>query len=275
MIIDSHQHFWTHDANYEWMMNHRRKDFLPNNLQPILQANKVNGCIAIQADQSEKENDFLLECAKQNQFVKGVVGWVDLTKEDVEDRLMHYANNPLFKGVRHIAQDEQDDWLLRDDVQRGISKLARYNLTFDILVYPHQLPAAIKMVAKFPKQRFILDHMAKPSGPLYSNQKWLQHIQELSKLPNVSCKLSGIQNLVFETNGYHFEDDDFTPFLDIIFVSFGADRLLFGSDWPVCLLATNYGRWLSIVRGYLNQYDKETRAKVLGGNAVRIYNLGG
>ena len=158
MIIDSHQHFWKYDpVRDNWIddsMEIIRKDFLPKDLKPLLDENGIDGCIAVQADQSETETEFLLTCAAENPFIKGVVGWVDLTAKNLEKRLMHYTANPLFKGVRHIVQAEKEDYLLREDVQNGIGKLAKHKLTFDILIFPHQLPAAIEMVEKFPKQQF-------------------------------------------------------------------------------------------------------------------------
>ena len=274
MIIDSHQHFWKYDPVRDaWIddnMEVIRKDFLPKDLKPILEKNGIGGCIAVQADQSEEETNFLLECTRQNPFVKGVVGWVDLTDEQVESRLAHFAGNPMFKGVRHIVQAEKEDYLLRKDVQKGISKLAKHKLTFDILVFPHQLPAAIEMVAKFPEQQFILDHIAKPRISTPIDNQWKANIAALSEFEHVSCKISG---MVTEAKNAVFSDDSFTPFLDHVFSAFGPNRLLFGSDWPVCLLAADYSKVLSIIMNYLEQHEEETREKILGKNAQLIYNL--
>jgi len=274
MIIDSHQHFWKYDPVRDaWIdasMKVIKRDFLPNDLKPILNENGVDGCMAVQADQSEEETEFLLACAAENPFIKGVVGWVDLIAENLEDRLKHYAANPLFKGVRHIVQAEKDDYLLRTDVQSGIGKLAKHNLTYDILVFPQQLPAALALVKKFPKQQFILDHIAKPNISESISYQWKVNITALSKFENVSCKLSG---MVTEAKNFIFKNQDFTPFLDHVFTSFGPNRLLFGSDWPVCLLAADYKKVLSIIKNYLDKYSKETKAQVLGSNAIKIYNL--
>ena len=274
MIIDSHQHFWKYDPLRDaWIdasMQVIKTDFLPNDLKPILKENGVDGCMAVQADQSEEETEFLLACAAENPFIKGVVGWVDLIAENLEDRLKHYTTNPLFKGVRHIVQSEKDDYLLRPDVQSGIGKLAKYNLTYDILVFPQQLPAAVQMVKKFPKQTFILDHIAKPNISEPMTELWKTNITALSKFENVSCKLSG---MVTEAKKIIFKNQDFTPFLDHVFTSFGPNRLLFGSDWPVCLLAADYKKVLIIIKNYLDKYSKETKAQVLGSNAIKIYNL--
>ncbi|MBT5750428.1 MAG: amidohydrolase family protein [Flavobacteriaceae bacterium] len=274
MIIDSHQHFWNYDpVKDSWIdesMGVLKRDFLPKHLAPILKENGVDGCIAVQADQSETETEFLLSCATSNPFIKGVVGWVDLTATNVEERLEHYASNHLFKGVRHIVQAENDDYLLRKDVQNGISKLAKHNLTFDLLVYPRQLPSAISLVEKFPNQRFILDHIAKPNISVPISDAWLSNIIHLSKNQNVSCKLSG---MVTETNNYTFMDNDFTPFINSVFNSFGSKRILFGSDWPVCLIASNYKKVLTIVNDYLYKHSTKIKDNILGQNAIKIYNL--
>ena len=274
MIIDSHQHFWNYDPVRDaWIdasMEVIRKDFLPKDLKPILEENAVDGCIAVQADQSETETEFLLACAEQNPFIKGVVGWVDLIAENLEDRLKHYAANPLFKGVRHIVQAEKDDYLFREDVQGGISKLSKYNLAFDILVFPQQLPAAIELVEKFPEQTFVLDHIAKPNISAPMTETWKANITALSKFENVSCKLSG---MVTETKDFAFADEDFAPFMDHVFSSFGANRILFGSDWPVCLLAADYTKVKTLISDYLDKHSLKARAQVLGINAIKIYNL--
>ena len=274
MIIDSHQHFWNYDPIKDaWIddsMEVIRRDFLPKDLKPLLDENAIDGCIAVQADQSENETDFLLSCAQKNKFIKGVIGWLDLTSDNLENRLNHYIKNPLFKGLRHIVQAEKDDYLLREDVQKGISKLANYNLTYDILIFPSQLNAAIELVKKFPKQQFVLDHIAKPHISNSMDELWRLNIIELSKNQNVSCKLSG---LVTETNNYTFNDIDFYPYLDIIFQSFGPKRILFGSDWPVCLLAANYKKVYDLIFDYLDNHSTEIKTQIFGLNAIKIYNL--
>lgn len=274
MIIDSHQHFWKYnsvrDAWIDDTMEVIRKDFLPKDLKPILEENGVDGCIAVQADQTETETEFLLACAAENPFIKGVVGWVDLTAENLEDRLIHYAANPLFKGIRHIVQAEKDDYLLRTDVQSGIGKLAKHNLTYDILVFPKQLAAALALVQRFPEQQFVLDHIAKPNISAPMNNVWKDQITALSRCENVSCKLSG---MVTETENFVFSDEVFTPFMDHVFASFGANRLLFGSDWPVCLLAADYNKVFALINDYLELHSAKTKAQVLGINATKIYNL--
>ena len=274
MIIDSHQHFWNYNPKRDkWInnnMNILKQDFLPKDLRIILDKEKVQGSIAIQADQSENESLFLLDCASKNSFIKGVVGWVDLCSEEVDRRLEFFSSNKLFKGVRHIVQAEKDNFLLREDFQRGISKLSKFNLTFDLLIYPHQLDAAIKLVKRFPKQKFVLDHIAKPKISESMSEKWVFSIIELSKSKNVFCKLSG---MVTETLNFKFNEKEFTPFIDIIFQNFGSDRIMFGSDWPVCLLAANYKKVIQIVKNYFEDKNENIKNKIFAENALAFYNL--
>tara|TARA_Y100001980_G_C14550582_1_gene333204 strand:- start:594 stop:1418 length:825 start_codon:yes stop_codon:yes gene_type:complete len=274
MIIDSHQHFWNYNPERDtWIdesMQVLKKNFLPKNLKPILINNGIDGCISVQADQSYQETEFLLKCASNNKFIKGVVGWVDLCSPNLEKKLEKYTSDKMFKGVRHIVQSESIEYLLRKDVQSGISKLSKFNLTFDLLVTPIQLQSAIKLVKIFPNQKFVLDHIAKPriSEPL--NKTWVSDIINLSKYSNVFCKISG---LVTETKGYNFSETDFLPFLDVIFKYFGFDRIMYGSDWPVCLLAADYKKVLEIISNYLMSYDSKIREKIMGTNAKIFYNL--
>ena len=274
MIIDSHQHFWKYmperDTWIDETMEVLRRDFLPEDLAPILKANQVSGCIAVQADQSEEETEFLLSCAAAHPFIKGVVGWVDLCASNLDERLAFFSKKPLLKGVRHMVQAENEDFLLLEEVQRGIGKLSKYNLTYDLLVFPHQLPAAVTLVKQFPEQKFVLDHLAKPAISEPISKTWLTQIGRLSENQNVFCKFSG---MVTETKGYQFEADDFAPFLDVVFEHFGPDRILFGSDWPVCLLAAQYQNVLRIITNYLNAFDQSVKNKVLEENAIAFYNL--
>lgn len=275
MIIDSHQHFWAFDADRDtWIdesMQVIQRDFLPLDLRPILKANGVDGCIAVQADQSEAETEFLLGLAAENDFIKGVVGWVDLLGNNVEARLEHFSSNKLFRGVRHIVQAEPDEYfMLRPDFQRGIAALSTFELTYDILVYQQQLPSAIALAREFPGQTFVLDHMAKPRISEGLDPHWKLNIEELAKCPNVYCKLSG---LVTETRDFHWERDDFVPFLDTVLEAFGTDRVLFGSDWPVCLLAASYREIMEILGCYLEQRSWVEKDLIFGKNAISAYQL--
>ncbi len=274
MIIDAHQHFWKFDPIRDaWIdntMQEIRRDFLPSDLLPILSDNKIDGCVAVQADQSEAETNYLLNLAAQNNFVKGVVGWVDLLADDLEERLTYFSQDPYFKGVRHIAQGEADDFLARDEVRQGISKLESFGLTYDILVFAHQLPAAIDLVSQLPNQKFVLDHIAKPKISEGLDNKWRVNIASLATNPNVHCKVSG---MVTETKSYQWNQSDFRPFLDVVLHEFGTSRVMYGSDWPVCLLAAEYEEQLAIVQEYINTLSSAEQKMIMGDNATLFYNL--
>lgn len=274
MIIDAHQHLWKYDpVRDNWIedsMEVLRKDFLPKDLKPILDANGVAGCIAVQADQSEEETEFLLKCAQENPFLKGVVGWVDLRAGNVEERLANYSRNEYFKGVRHIVQAEKDDFLLNKDFQNGVGKLSQYGLSYDLLIYPRQFPATLEMVEKFPNQIFVLDHIAKPSVSEKLDAEWVKNILLLSKHENVFCKISG---MVTETKNFEWVKSDFTPYLASVVSAFGTDRLLYGSDWPVCLLAADYREVLGIIVDYFQNFSTLEKSKIFALNAIKAYNL--
>lgn len=274
MIIDSHQHFWKYDPVRDSWINGAMKiiqrDFLPSDLKPILTENNVDGCIAVQADQSETETTFLLNLATHNNFIKGVVGWVDLCDNNLKKRLEHFAQNKLFKGVRHILQAEKEDFILDQAFMDGIGELAALNLTYDLLVFPNQLKNSTKLVSKFSNQKFVVDHIAKP--PIKSGEinDWKAAITTLAKNPNVYCKLSG---LTTEANWSSWNISDFTPYIDVVFEAFGTDRLMFGSDWPVCLLAGSYSKNKDIITSYIKQLSPTEQAQVMGLNAMDFYNL--
>lgn len=274
MIIDSHQHFWKYDPVRDSWINGAMKiiqrDFLPSDLKPILTENNVDGCIAVQADQSETETTFLLNLATHNNFIKGVVGWVDLCDNNVKKRLEHFAQNKLFKGVRHILQAEKEGFILDQAFMDGIGELATLNLTYDLLVFPNQLKNSTKLVSKFSNQKFVLDHIAKP--PIKSGEinDWKAAITALAKNPNVYCKLSG---LTTEANWSSWNISDFTPYIDVVFEAFGTDRLMFGSDWPVCLLAGSYSKNKDIITSYIQQLSPTEQAQIMGLNAMDFYNL--
>ena len=275
MVIDSHQHFWKYDpVKYSWIddsMKVLQKDFLPSNLGPILKSNKVDGCVAVQADQSEAETEFLLRLAHENDFIKGVVGWVDLRADDVNKRLAHFSQDKKLKGVRHIVQEEPDpEFMLRKDFQNGIGQLAQFGLTYDILVYPNQLASAVLLTRAFPDQKFVLDHIAKPKISEGLDSEWVQHIKELALNPNVSCKVSG---MVTETKDFKWQQEDFSPFIYMVLDAFGWQRLMYGSDWPVCLLGGSYKEVLAIVRDYMDKLSEMERAAIMGLNAVSFYSL--
>jgi L-fuconolactonase len=273
--IDSHQHFWKYNPVRDaWItedMQAIRRDFLPADLEPILKENGIDGCVPVQADQSEEETLFLLNHAETNSFIKGVVGWVDLRAPAVEDRLAYFSQFKKVKGFRHIVQGEPDDaFLLRKDFQKGISKLKEFNYTYDILIYPRHLEAAIKFVHQFPNQLFVIDHLAKPMIKKGQLNNWHKEMAALASFDNVYCKVSG---MVTEASWHTWKESDFKPFLDVVFETFGTKRVMYGSDWPVCLVAASYKSQLSIVENYLASFSVSEKYNVMGNNAQRFYNL--
>ncbi len=274
MRIDSHQHFWRFNpGDYGWMKSdwRIRRDFLPVDLETELRARNLDGCVAVQARQSLEESHWLLELAAEASIIRGVVGWVDLCSPDVARELEEFATRSKFVGVRHVVQDEPDDqFMLREDFQRGIAMLRRFGLTYDLLIFPRQLPAAIALAERFPEQPFVLDHLAKPPIKDGALSPWREHIRQLAKLPNVSCKVSG---LVTEADWKNWRAEDFKPCLDAAFDAFGSDRLMFGSDWPVCLLAGSYESVFELAQNYAARLGADAEAKVFGGNAAKFYGL--
>ena len=272
MRIDSHQHFWNYRSDqYPWIQADWpiRKDFLPGDLKPLLDAAGLEGSIAVQARQTIEESRWLLQLTDANPFIKGVVGWVDLRSTDVERQLSELSRHPKFVGVRHVVQDEpDDDFMLGEAFQQGIGKLKPFGLTFDLLVFPKQLPAAIRLVEAFPEQSFVLDHIAKPSIKTGTMEPWRERIQRLATFPNCWCKVSG---MVTEANWRDWKPDNFKPYLDVVFESFGMDRLMFGSDWPVCLLAGTYEQVHGLINDYTHGRDAAAQARFFGGNAARFY----
>ena len=274
MRIDSHQHFWKfdpiRDAWIDASMEKIARDFLPEDLKPLLDQSKIDGCVAVQADQSETETDFLLDFAGRYDFVKGIVGWVDLRSPQLSERLEHYCNNSFFKGVRHIVQAEKDGFMLQESFLKGIQQLKDFNLTFDILIFPHQLEEAVALVKKNPEQAFVLDHIAKPYIKDKKIDQWAKHINQLAVHQNVYCKLSG---LLTEADWNHWQEEDFTAYLTVIMKAFGADRLMYGSDWPVCLLAGSYPHVVRIVENFISSLSTDDQKKIMGQNAHHFYNL--
>jgi len=272
MHLDSHQHFWRYDAaQYPWIPpgSALHRDWLPGDLAPLLAAAGLDGCIAVQARQTLEESRWLLELADASPIIKGVVGWVDLRSERVGEQLAEFSRHPRFVGVRHVVQDEPDvNFLLGAAFQRGIAQLHAFGLTYDLLIFPKQLPAAIELVRKFPEQPLVLDHLAKPAIRDGTLSPWREQIRELAQAPNVTCKVSG---MLTEAKRESWKAADFQPYLDVVFEAFGADRLMYGSDWPVCLLAGSYAQAFALVADSLAPFSPEARAAVLGGTAQAFY----
>jgi L-fuconolactonase len=274
MQIDAHQHFWRYDpAEYGWIdesMSALRRDFLPHDLEPLLQAAGFGGCVAVQARQTLEETRWLLELAIEHPFIAGVVGWVDLQSPAVERDLETFAGRRKLVGIRHIVQAEPDDFLVRPAFLRGIAALARFNLAYDILIYPRHLKAAATLVSRFPSQRFVLDHLAKPDIRRQAIDDWCEDLRGLARFPNVCCKLSG---MVTEADWHGWTPDHLRPYIDVAAECFGAARLMIGSDWPVCTLAAGYERTMAVVKDAIAAWSPDERAAVLGGTAARFWNL--
>ena len=277
MRLDAHQHFWRYSPErYPWIPKGSAlaQDWLPADLAQLQAPLGIEGSIAVQAQQTVAETEWLLSLADQDPRVRGVVGWVDLQEDRVEDDLARLATHPRLVGVRHVVQDEPDDqFLLRPAFQRGIGRLRAFRLRYDILIYPRQLPAAIQLVRAFPEQPFVLDHIAKPFIRAGTLSPWREQIRELAVHPNVLCKVSG---MVTEADHQNWKPDDFVPYLDVVFEAFGARRLMFGSDWPVCLLAGSYGRVVGLLEDYVRtrtRLDPSETAGLWGLNAARFYGV--
>ena len=275
MRIDAHQHFWKYDpVEYGWIgdgMDTLKCDCLPPDLAPLLESARLDGSVAVQARSTLEETEWLLQLADRNSFIKGVVGWVDLCRPSARSQLERLSVHKRLRGVRHIVQSEPDDrFMLRQDFQRGIALLAEFGLTYDILVFPRHLPAAYELVTAFPKQTFVLDHIAKPFIKDHALSPWDTDIRRLATLPNVYCKVSG---LVTEADWKNWKPADFLPYLDVVFKAFGPQRILFGSDWPVCTLAGDYADVTRLIEDYARQLSAQELAEVWGGTAERAYNL--
>jgi L-fuconolactonase len=275
MRIDSHQHFWRYNPEeHVWMddrMSAIKRDFLPEDLAPLLAAVEFDGSIAVQARQTVEETGWLLELSDHADFILGVVGWIDLCSSEVPSQLKRFAGHPKLRGVRHVIHDEQDDqFVRRPDFRRGIELLREFDLTYDLLLYPRHLPIAISLVEALPDQPFVLDHIGKPAIRDGQITSWKQDLEALAGLENVSCKLSG---MVTESEWGRWQPEDFRRYLDIVFEAFGADRVMIGSDWPVCALSGAYQSVMSVVIDYCRQFPAEVGEAVLGGNCAAFYGL--
>lgn len=275
--IDAHQHFWKFDPIRDtWIENHMaviQRDFMPGDLLPLLQECGIDGCVVVQSDSSEDENDFQLENAGRHEFVKGVVGWIDLQHPDVESRLAYYKRFPKMKGFRHVLQGERDRALmLKPAFQRGIGLLRQYGYTYDILIYPDQLGYTRDFVAAFPEQPFVVDHIAKPHiKDRYITDEWKDAIHAVASASrNVHCKISG---MVTEADWKYWKPEHFRVYMDTVVQAFGVDRIMYGSDWPVCLVAASYQQVLQIVKDYFSGFSEAEQAAFFGGNAIKFYNL--
>lgn len=275
MVIDSHQHFWNYEpVKHAWIddnMSAIRRDFTVQDLKKVYAENAIDGCIAVQADQTLAETDFLLKLSAENDFIKGIVGWADLRAENIEAVLQVYKQFEKLKGFRHVVQGEADhNFLLRPNFLRGISKLEAYNYAYDILIFPHQLGATLEFVKKFPNQKFVIDHIAKPYIKDGFYEGWKVLMTEIAKQENVYCKLSGI---ITEADFKSWTSTQIESYMDVVLKAFGTDRLMFGSDWPVCLVAGNYKEVKELVTNFIAKLSAPEQTAIMGENAINFYNI--
>ena len=274
MRVDSHQHFWRYSpAGHPWIdgsMSVLARDFMPPELEVELKRAGFEASVVVQVGQSLEETQFLLGLAEAHRFIRGVVGWVDLRAPQLERTLSELSAHPCFKGVRHIVQSEPSEFLADPTFRAGVAQLARFDLSYDVLVYAHQLPEAVDFVQALPQARFVLDHLAKPEIRKGKLEPWREHLLRLAVLPNVACKLSG---LITEAAWNAWRPDDLKPFIDAAVESFGPSRLLVGSDWPVCTLAGSYADVMAVFHDYFAQFSAAEQAAIFGGTAERVYRL--
>ncbi|WP_340110747.1 amidohydrolase family protein [Maribellus mangrovi] len=275
MIIDTHHHYWNYNPeDFDWIdddMAKIRRSFLPADLKETLKGTGVEGVVTVQARQSLEETDWLLKLAAENEFMRGVVGWVPLASENIGELLDQYSQNNELKAVRHVVQGEPDPaFILGKDFNRGISLLKNHNLVYDILIFEHQLANTISFVDEHPDQQFVLDHIAKPRIKANELEPWAKYLWELAERENVSCKISG---MVTEADFNSWTEEQLKPYFDVVIRAFGPERILFGSDWPVCLVATEYSEWLKLVKKQLSKFSKEEQKMIFHKNAEKVYQL--
>lgn len=275
MKIDAHQHFWQFDPVRDaWIteptMSKIRRDFMPKDLKPILDKNEFDGCIAVQADQSSSETQFLLDLANDYTFIKGVVGWVDLNASDLGQQLDALSEYPKLKGFRHILQSERPEFILQKAFIKGVQLLGEKGYKYDILVFPKHLSAVQQFIKTLHNQPFVINHMAKPYIKQGLIEQWKRDMEHIAQYENVWCKVSG---MVTEADWVSWQPTDFTSYLDVVFEAFDTDRIMYGSDWPVCLLAADYEKQWAIVENYVSKLSDTERSKVLGRNAQSFYKI--
>jgi L-fuconolactonase len=274
MHIDSHQHFWKYsEAEYPWIGKGTplQRDWLPADLERDAKKVGIDGSVVVQARQTLEESRWLLELADKSSFIKGVVGWVDLRSEKVAEDLAALSKHKKFVGVRHVVQSEVAEFMLQPEFLRGIGELHAFDFAYDLLLFPKHLPSAVKVAEKYSHQRFVLDHIAKPMIRAGMMQPWKDDVRELATHKNVACKISG---MITEAKMPGWKKEDFRPYLDVVFEAFGEDRVMFGSDWPVCLLGGSYEQIHGLATDYFRQFSSAVQEKFLGGNATKFYKLG-
>lgn len=274
MRIDSHQHFWKYDSErFEWItddMAKLRKDFLPEDLYPILQTARIDGCIAVQAEEHLRETEFLLELSESHPWILGVVGWVELAQDNLDELLDAWSSNNKLLGFREILQSKDPEYMLRKDFIRGIRKIGQRGYSYDLLTFPHQLNAALKLVDSCPNQSFVIDHLSKPDIKAGDWKTWKKSMQPFGERELVYAKFSG---LVTEADWKSWSPNELYPYLEIALEIFGPKRLLFGSDWPVCLVAAEYEQVLEVIESFANQLSGDEKDALFGENAQEFYKI--
>ncbi len=273
--IDAHHHLWRYtSAEYDWLdepMAQLRRNFLPNDLVREMAAAGVDGAVTVQARQTMEETRWLLDLADECEAIRGVVGWAPIAGEDFPGVMEEFENRPKLKGLRHVIQGEKDEnYILREDFTSGIRAMQGSGLVYDILIYERHLPQTIQFVDEFPEQVFVLDHIAKPLIREGAMEPWAGRMRELAKRENVWCKVSG---MVTEADWSTWNAETLRPYLDVVVDAFGAKRLMAGSDWPVCLVASEYGKWFDVLRNYFAAFSKEEQDAFFGGTATEVYGL--
>jgi L-fuconolactonase len=272
--IDAHHHIWDYDpVQHAWIddsMAVIQRSFTPADMEPLLQEAGIDGTVLVQVNQNLRENMVFTAAAEANPFIKGVVGWVDLLAADLEDQLDELRDLPKLKGFRHIAQAEPADYLSRSEVIRGIRQLGRFGFTYDILIKPHQMEAAVELVRTCPAQPFVLDHIAKPYIKAGEIDAWRRDMYKLGAMDNCYCKISGI---ITEADWHSWTPEQIRPYLDVALEAFGSRRLMFGSDWPVCLVAGSYRQVVNLAADYVQNLSVQEQQDFWGGNAIRFYGL--
>ena len=274
MIIDAHQHFWHYDPiTYNWIdddMAMIRRDFLPPHFLPIAHENNITGTVVVQSEQTEAQTYFKINLATKFNFIKGVVAWVDLKANNLDERLAHFQSFNIVKGFRHILQGEDPEFMLESTFLKGIAALKNFNFTYDILIFPKHLRATIELVKKNPNQLFVINHVAKPYIKAGLIDDWQKDIQLIAKFENVYCKVSG---LATEADYKKWTVNDLIPYMDIAVNAFGSKRIMFGSNWPVCLTTSSYKENLILNQNYFSKFSQTEQDDFFGNNAVKFYNL--
>lgn len=273
-MIDTHVHFWQFEPLRDTWINEEmevlQRDFFPRDLERMAGKFHIDGVVAVQADQSEKETEFLCTLASQNKIIKGIVGWVDLKAVNLKEKFQQYSKISIIKGFRHILQAEEPDYMLHPKFVEGVKLLKEFNFTYDVLVQNKQLPEVIKLIEKLPDQKFIIDHCAKPAIAKRQIENWEQNLKIIAENKNVYCKISG---LVTEAIWHGWNKKDFYPYLDVAVKCFGPERIVFGSDWPVIYLSASYGKWIGLMKDYMSQFNHSEQDEFFSENAKRFYDL--